>query len=430
MNFFFSKRFFSCMAALTLLFCFASCDEEESEIGVALQDQATLYDGIIDTAYCRAVTVLDDSLVTSGQSNTLLGNYSDPVFGTAEAIFYSQITTFSNGGVEFDENCVIDSVVLSLYIASLFPDDEATSHNLHFEVRQLAENNLTDTTHYSTEELEVSNVEYFNGVVNLATSDSMVVKMRLNDNFLPLLVNKKYDNSAAFVEASKGLRIRLLNDGTPIMATVNLASAATTLTTYYRYIVGEDTISRTFDFSVGHSSPRYSQFKNNYNGVLSTFNTNRTDSVDGSRYLYLSPMGGTNVKLDFNAFVTQFSRQHPFAVIHYAELVLPLADIAPDAKPSLIAALKYDSEGVTSSIPDMYDQFTYSGFDGTYSEERGGYRMRITQHLQKLMKQGVDYGTLLLLSGRRSAAEHTVVNGCDATATAGSPVLIRFVYTE
>lgn len=428
MNRFF-LAFFLTFAGLGLL---VSCNEKESDLGVDLQDPATLYNGIIDTAYGIAYTVFDDSLLTSGQSNALIGCYSDNVFGMSEGILFTQITTANDGGVEFDQYSHIDSAILSFSLANVYPDATGSKsyHNLHFEVYQLAEKLLRDSAYYAFDDVPVNSVCFFDDVVSVAQSDSMVVSMNLNENFLALVRNQRYGSAEEFEEMMKGVRIRLVNDGTPMMATVNLAASATRLTTYYRYINGSDTIARTYDFVVSQTAPHFSRFVNNYSGSLATFNANTADSVDGSRYLYLSPMGGTNIKVNFNAFVQQFSQLHPYAVIHYAELLMPVADIAPADKPDMIVAFKCYNDGTVVSIPDIYDTYTYSGFDGKYNADQGYYRMRITQHLQKIVKSGMDLGTLLVLNGRRSSALRTVINGSDPTMTANHPICIRFVYSE
>lgn len=428
----FRNRFHFLFIILAVVALFAACDEKESDLGIDLQDPATLYDGICDTAYGTAYTVFDTSLLTSGQASALVGCYSDPVFGHSEGIIFTQITTASDASVAFDQYSLIDSVVLTLALSNIYPDAQGSKslRDLHFEVYQLAESPMRDTAYYADDELPITNTCFFDDVVRVAESDSMVAAMRFNSNFLPFLNNRSYDNSADFVEQVKGIRIRLVNDGTPLMATVNLAASATKLTVYYRYVNSEDTISRTYDFVVSSSAPHFNQYKNTYFGSLATFNTNTADSLDGSRYLYLSPMGGTNIKVNFNAFVSQFRSQHPYAVIHYAELLLPVADISPADKPDLIAAFKCFSDGAVASIPDMYDTYTHSGYDGKYDSDKGYYRLRITQHFQKIVKSGMDLGTLLVLNGRRSSALRTVINGSDLTATSGNPIRIEFVYSE
>ncbi len=427
------KKFpLSAVLLAAVLFVAGSCSEKETALGIELQDPNTFYDGVSDTAYGVAYTVFDDSLLTSGFSSALVGCYSDNQFGNSEAVLFTQVASPNGDGVAFDSYCRIDSVVLSLAITEIYSSTPAAKsyRELHFEVYQLAQCMMTDSAYYADDEIPVGDKCFFNDIVRVEETDTMVVNMKLNSNILSLLDNQTYLTAADFDQAMKGLRIRLVNDGTPQMATVNLAAAATRMTVYYAYQNEDESVYRTYEFTIGHSATHFSQYKNHYIGTLATFNSNRSDSIDGSRYVYLSPMGGTNVKLDFNAFVQQFKAAHPFAIIHYAELILPVADIAMDKKPELLAALKYYSDGTVVNIPDMYDALTYQGFDGSYNAETGCYRLRITQHLQKLIRNGVDYGTLLILSGRRSSAAHTILNGYDATATANNRIRIHFVYSE
>ncbi|MBP5517026.1 MAG: DUF4270 family protein [Bacteroidales bacterium] len=417
-------------AMMSATLFFGSCDEKESSLGVELQDPSTLYNGITDSAYGTACTVFDDTLLTSGQSTVLIGCYSDPSFGNSEAVLYTQVSTGDDGDMTFDQNCIVDSAVLSFAITSLFPDASKAYRDMHFEIYQLAESVLKDSAYYASDVLPTTSTCFFDDVVRVVEGDTMVVSMRLNNNFLDMLSNHSFANAEEFIDAFKGMRIRVVNDGSPIMATVNLAASSTRLTAFYTYVNNGDSINRTYDFSFGSKVPHFSHYTNVYCGALAQFNTNVNDSIDGSRYLYLSPMGGTNIKLSFDSFVRQFSEQHPLAIIHYAELILPLADIAPATHPELIAALKCYADGSVANITDMYDPYTYTGYDGTFDADKGCYRLRVTQYLQKMIKSGEDNGTLLVISGRRSSPEHTIINGYDNTLTSDNPIRLRFVYSE
>ncbi len=415
------------------LFVFFSCTEKESDLGMDLQDPSTIYNGVRDTAYGVAYTVFDDSLLTSGQTSALLGCYIDPLYGMSEAIIYTQMTSPNGEGVEFDQYCHIDSVVLSLSVSELFTSgfSEKSYHDLHFEVYQLAETLTSDSAkYYADNSTPVNGNCLFNDVVRFADADTMVVNIKLNDNIINLLSNHSYTTAADFNNAIKGLRIRLVNDGDPTMATINMAASATRVTAYFTYDNGTESTYRYYEFTIGHGVTHYNQYINNYTGVLSAFNTNRHDSLDGSQYLYLVPMGGTNIKFNIDNFVQQFKQAHPYAIIHYAELLLPVADASQSNKPDQIVALKYASDGLLTNVPDMYDAFTYKGFDGTYDNKNGYYRMRITQHLQKIMREGCDYGTLLVINGRRSSPAHIKLNGTSLSATSGNPIRIEFIYSE
>ena len=106
---------------------------------------------------------------------------------------------------------------------------------------------------------------------------------------------------------------------------------------------------------------------------------------------------------------------------------MPLSANASTDRPSSIAALKMFDNGLVSNIPDMYDPVTYGGFDGKYDAANNCYRLRITQHFQDLIRTGKDYGTVLVISSRRTSCEHTIINGDDAAA---NPIRVRFVYSE
>ena len=56
-----SKRsFFSCTLAICFLALFSACEEEDTNLGIGLQDPSTIYNGTVDTAYGSAYMVLDD----------------------------------------------------------------------------------------------------------------------------------------------------------------------------------------------------------------------------------------------------------------------------------------------------------------------------------------------------------------------------------
>ena len=99
-------------------------------------------------------------------------------------------------------------------------------------------------------------------------------------------------------------------------------------------------------------------------------------------------------------------------------------------KPSLrILAMKKGADGSLSYVTDanvLTNTYTYTGFDGYYHRDKHYYRLRITRHLQELLRTGQDYGTELIIDARRSSGFHTVLNGSEAD----DPVRVDFVYTD
>lgn len=424
-----SKRsFFSCTLAICFLALFSACEEEDTNLGIGLQDPSTIYNGTVDTAYGSAYMVLDDSLLTSGLTSAIIGSGYESDIATTVASLYTNISTPNGASLTFDAQYVIDSVVLSLAISGIYvaPADSAGSQDLHFVVTQLAHRLSKDSAYYSGSSVALGSTVFYDDVVTVDRGDTMVVNLKLSADFASIIANSSYPSADAFEEAVRGIQIRLApSSSARNYVTINLAASATRLTAYYTGTGGDTPVSRTYDFAIGTNVTHFSRFEKNFTGACTTFNTNKVDSINAAA-MYLSPMGGTNIRFNVGQFVRQFHQNHPTAIIHYAELVLPVGTGAPVDRPDALAAVKIYGNGVVANIPDMYDPFTYAGFDGTYDAARQCYRMRITQHFQDLVRDGHDLGTLVVINGRRTSWQHTVVNG-DMTA---NPIRIEFVYSE
>lgn len=423
------SRLLNILMVLGVVAFFSSCNEKESNIGLDLQDPSTIYNGIADTAYGTAYIVLDDSLLTTGLSSAIIGSGFDADIASTVATFYSNISTPNGGSVAFDENCTIDSVVLSLSISGIYVEsaDSSSSQDVHFIITQLAHRLDKDSAYYSNSEVELGNTVFYDDIVTVQRGDTMTVNLKLNDVFSTMIANHSFSTSDEFEEAVKGMHIRLASStSNRNYVLVNLSASATRLTAYYTYGSGDSQVPRTYDFAIGTNVTHFSRFEKVFDGECMTFNTNRKDSLS-STTLYLSPLGGTNIRFNIDPFVRQFHKEHPLAIIHYAELVLPVdGAVAPKYYPDALAAIKLFGNGVVANIPDMYDPYTYAGFDGTYDAAKGCFRMRITQHLQDLINAGADKGTMVVISGRRTSWQHTVIK--DGTTT--NRIRVEFVYSE
>lgn len=420
------KSFFF-LVAIALVAAFNACTEKESDLGLELQDPSTIYNGVADTAFGIAYMVLDDSLLTTGLNSVVIGSGDDDNIATTVASFYSNVSTPNEASITFDESYIIDSVVLSLAISNIdvMSADSAGSQDLHFVITQLSQRLCKDSAYYSTTDVGLGSTLFFDDVVSVQRGDTMVARLKLTSAFSDLIANHTFASSDEFEEAVKGMHIKLASStSSRNYVTINLAASNTRITVYYRS--GDNDTPRSYDLAFGSTVTHYSRFEKNFKGDCTTFNTNPSDSVRQAS-MYLSPLGGMNIRFNIDDYIRQFHQDHPMAIIHYAELILPVNETeAPDERPETLAAIKMYENGVVANIPDMYDPYTYSGFDGTYDATNKCYRMRITQHLQKLVKEGRDRGTLIVINGRRTSWQHTVING-DQTA---NPIRIQLVYSE
>lgn len=418
---------------------FSSCNEKESDIGIELQDPFTLYNGIRDTAYMKAYTVFDDSLRTSGYSAGIIGRYQDGCYGNVEAILYNQIALSNSTGIDFDRDSLhIDSVILNIMLEEWYPnnDDSTSTYNLHMTVRQLDEAIIDTMTYYAFDELDVNNTTascLFDDVITCTRQDS--IRIHLDAERFKNIMGGRF-STEEFMNHSKGIQIRMEDDSDPVMLTINFAASNTKISVFYKY--GQNETQRTMDFILGNtatiSANHFTHFRHEYPQQFEQLAQGQIDSIEGSQYLYIEPLGGTNIKLDLNDWITAFKEQHPTAVIHHAELILPLADIADNNPPDQILANRTSSSGYTAYIQDLLSSFTNQIYDGKYHEDKGYYRLCVTQHIQQLLRTGKDYGTLLVINARRSSAKRTIINGTDPDKIQGLkdnlPIRIEFIYTD
>lgn len=411
------KKLFGYTAVCLLIFTLFGCADEESGLGMNLVDGSTLYSGSQATLTAdRALSVRDDSLLTSNYTFGIIGNYQDAVFGRVSATLYTQIALETNTtSINLADN-IIDSVVLTLVKDKVYPDTMAT-YQFHFEVMQLAEP-LADTLYYSTDTLPVDATAcYFDGTITVAPTDT-VIRLKL-DQAIHAVLNRS-GTSEEFVNATKGLRIRLTDAGDMGMLGINFAADSTCLTVYHRFDASDEADSR-YSFRLGSGSAHFVNFKHDYTGST----TGGADSLDGGTTLYLEPLGGYNILVSFDSAIRAFAEAHPTATLHHAELLLPVASAS--VLPDRVLAVEKKADGTESYIDDlMLDIATMGRFDGTYDASRNCYRMRVTQHVQGLLRAKADAGTLLVLNSRRSSAARLLVKGLSNT----DHIRIELIYSE
>lgn len=414
---------FLTIAAVALTATMTSCVDEESTLGMNLVDTAMLYHGETYTIYAdNAWTEHEDSLLTSNYSFGIIGNYTDATFGKVSSVLYTQISLPSNtNNISLDNSLVIDSVVLTLTKSQLFPD---TGHvyNFHFEVKQLSEALLSDTSFYAESTLPVNeSAVFFDNDVQVRNTDT-IIRLMLNSAIYPVI--HQTATAEEFIKNTKGLRVRLTSAGDEGMIGIDFSSSTTCLRAFYHYINGADTTQGFYTFLMGAGTSHFTHFEHNYSGT--PFASGNT--VAGSSRLYLEPLAGQCIRMSFDRDLQAFHAAHPWAVIHHAELIMPLAPETPAQKPDQILTLWKQGNGEDAYIDDLIDLHTLRGYDGSFNEDSNYYRMRVTQHTQGLLREGKDPGILLLLNSRRNAAQRAIFYGT-STANTDRPRIV-FIYSE
>ena len=416
------KRLISLAIVLGMMIpLMTSCVDEESELGLSLVDTTMLYNGKADTLYAdNAWTEYEDSLLTSNYSFGIIGNYTDPTFGKVSSELYTQIALPSNANnISLDSSLIIDSVILTLTKSQLFPDTGRV-YNFHFEVKQLAEALISDTQFYAESTLPVDeNAVFFDGNVRVSNRDT-TIRLVLDTSIYSVL--HQTATAEEFIKNTKGLRVKITTAGDEGLVSIDFSSSKTCLRAFYHYQYGTTTTQGYYTFLMGAGTSHFTHFEHSYSGTPFASG----NKISGAMRLYLEPLAGQRIRMSFDNGIQTFSKAHPMAVIHHAELIMPLAPESPLLKPDQILTLGKQADNSDVYIDDLIDLHTLSGYDGTYHEDGNYYRMRITQHVQGLLREGKDRGILLLLNSRRHAAQRAIFNGINTT----NRPKIAIVYTE
>lgn len=406
--------------ALGAMVLAASCTEKESSIGMGLQDPLSLYQGTRCSIPLTACTLLDDSLATSGYGAGVVGTEQDSTFGRLNATIYSQITLSGSTGISFSDDVTVDSAVMTLVIDT-FLAPAGSDEPLHFVAKQLAEPIDMEKSYQSTDTLAESNTVLFDSTVTRSTDS---VRLRLRPAAHTML--KQTCSNEEFLQRVKGFSLRLVSPQNTLMA-INYEATYTRLTLYYHT---PETDSLQYQFVINSAAAHFMNYRHDYSGTpLEPIGRKPAEQVSGAQHLYLQPMGGTKVRIDMQPFIDTFCARHPNAVVHYAELTLPVSDPTAAQRPERILAYAGTASNGIYLVTDanvLLNAYTYTGFDGKYHADKHHYRLRLTRHLQGLLRQKRDYGLYLYIDARRSTPFSAVLNGYQHT----EPMQLRFVYSE
>ena len=124
-----------------------SCKKKQYQLGSDVIDSNTILGGTsIDTFSLVTYTIEEDSIISDNPSNVVLGSYIDPVFGSYNASFFTQLRLAGVDPNFGDPNTiVIDSFVLALEYVGNYGDLDPQT----FEAYELEESMSLDSTYYS-----------------------------------------------------------------------------------------------------------------------------------------------------------------------------------------------------------------------------------------------------------------------------------------
>ena len=272
-------KILSILFVSTLSVLFVGCVDDETDMGMGLQDPLSIFDGkVCDTITATASTFLDDSLLTSNYSSGVIGYYRDDVFGELKASLYTQASLSTpTTGVSF-AGATIDSVIVNLVCTGAYPkSSDSNSVSLNFQVYEVTEDMYLDTSYYATDSKTIGTL-YFDDAVDFKPTDT-VVNLKLNSSIFSKLENNIFTDNANFLQTLKGLCIRM-NYGAErnYLLYINYWATSTGMTVYYK---DKDGNANTYAFLFDKTAAHFNSYEHNYLGTpLNVFQNQRGDSIE------------------------------------------------------------------------------------------------------------------------------------------------------
>lgn len=200
---------------LVLSFAWFACKKVDIQFGTQFIDNDYTQVVKVDSFTADVATVYVDSFLTSGSGVTILGGYTDPVFGKVKNDNYFDLYP-PTINVDSFANTTFDSLALLLVPDKSYYGD--TTQTVHIEVNRLAE----PIVGYDDNKLIIYNTQHFavisptigsaNAIFRPVRADS--IKIRLDDNLGKELLRKMQDpndidlrTNDAFVQYFYGLRL-------------------------------------------------------------------------------------------------------------------------------------------------------------------------------------------------------------------------------
>ena len=424
---------------------FFACKEDSGKIGLQLQsDDEFLNTDYFDTTSIIAYSAIHDSLITSNLEVNMLGYLNDPVFGKTQAGIYSQLL-LSSFGVDFGNNVVVDSAVLTLVYAGYYGD---TLNSFKINVYELDENIINTQKYYTTSSLKNKGIAltenpnlYISPRPTTKTDTSIstyCLSIRLKkefakDKFISQSGSNVYADSNRFLDYFKGLYVEASDlTGNGCLLSINMKDPMSKLTIYYK---NSDGLNRTYWFNMNESTLHFGVFNHfNYANAVPNLReqlNGKETSTSGKDVLYAQAGTGIKVSLHFPNLKEMFKDKK--VIIHRAALVISQKD---DALPNYFPpnALfctykKYASDSTAYFLPD-YSDLGGDYFGGKYNPTKKEYYFNITKYIQNMVDgRGDDYLLSLFVNPSVTYFSRLMIYGTAPTIDFDKRLKLKINYT-
>ena len=404
-------------SALILLALLSSCTRPENELGLNLQPEGDLLSTYYtDTMPMITSVVKMDSLMSSGASSVILGNYYDPVFGHTRASFFAQLRLTTNG-IAAPDVYEIDSVVLAMvYTGNLY----GSLRPQYLEVFEMTDtlSSSADSTYYT------NSFPAFDNSMNLVDPGHEVQYMDIDQAFIedgdsllpqiriPLRKSlgerffSEYPDSVAnntiFSQYFEGLYVRSRTDDAACV-NFNLNNSDSRVTIYYRDLSGEQPDTLSYVFSFGTLSKKFTHFEHQYTPA-SLYALDTYNSLPNQEECYVQAGAGLMTRIEFPDIMSV--NDYEGRAVNLARLYLPVSDLSNGrCCPIQDQLLLYgvDDDGKREALPSNWD------INVVLEPLNNRYRINITRWVQDVLNGNRPNNGLYLVSVNGSVSVNRVV---------------------
>jgi hypothetical protein len=415
-----------------------SCNEP-NDLGMELLPSDDLIEirNHVETSSINSYTFTEDSVRTDESNNSLLGSFTDPVFGNTTIHFATQFRLLSSPN--FGTNPVADSVKLFLYYRHVYGDTTTLQRLKVYELNQdlfidktNASGETSDYPYYQDVNLKsmsssipVAEYEFIPVVEqDSASGDTLyqILRIPLDISLGEKLVNTDsvhLQNNEVFLDYFKGLYLEAEKDAYDGGAILSLEAASndnfqgSAMLVYYNNDENknkEEPDTLYHPYVITRFSARVNSFDHDYSATPFVSNLNQESEEDS--LVYIQPTGGLKSKININNL--SLWKDSINTAINKAELIFQVDTIASQVEtypPPTQLLFSVINENGNEYLPIDY-AFNPSFYGGILNTDDYTYRFNITQHVQQIIEGNVEnYGFFLSTARKNSTARRVVIKG-------------------
>ncbi|KOP38602.1 DUF4270 domain-containing protein [Flavobacterium sp. WLB] len=400
--------------AFTIFSCGTDTDAGNFVVGsdyLAINNKVVM----IDTLTVEMSTINFDSLITSGQSRILIGNYDDPILGKVKSNSYFQLSassyTLNNSGSDTETvNFVFDSISMILKYDNYYYGD--TTQVQKFDIHRLTQKvkpNKDDDSFYNNSTLSYSDESL--GTVSYKPrpieKDSINIKMSkdFGEALFQKIKKREITGLDNLTEYLKGLV--LVPSGSNSSSVIGFHTATSKVRMYYSKYQGDaDADSFFIDFLMSNTATQFNSISLDKTGTIIQnlpVSTSKLSSSLTNKQGFIQSGTGVACRIDFPNIKQLKNISSNGAIVDAQMFIKPVNNSYSNKYPLADSLKVYVGDNlnrISGSLLNAAGAAVYGTLSQKSDEfnENIGYTIPLGSFLQKEMLKASDSRSSLILT--------------------------------